>query len=698
MADIANIRSGWVLQLVQTGRTTTSLSFNLQLYCKSGYSLYIGTRECWIHGQQGWSNSISNDGNGAKTFHLMSATVTGLSPNTTYTIGGSFYMNATLSNVYYGWMEGSANFTTEALPTYWNDVNVLNPDGVQDYASGYFDLYTSENNSKRYDLTNEDGDMTHSQGTYFEVSNIRPYYGHYVLNYVTGHDSEPVSGTYRKIFDAANEVMTIQMKYRTYYRDINAWQPGNSAQNGLVFDYYIYDRGGNLVNSYPNSTNEVANTVTREYGYTGKINNIRPNITGAHYTTNNVTGNGAGEFTWTYNNENAIELYSAWNTYTVRYNANGGRGSMADTGATYNTAFNLRSNAFVKTGYTFLGWSTSSSATSATYSNGQSVNNLTTTHGGVVTLYAVWRMDALPSVSLSVNDIKPTSVTVTPTASGTLSYVKNLSVYYADMPIKVLSDGSVWTRVYYHDSQAGTVLWTSASEAKNTQTANKYSRMDLLGNNYFKGSDGKLELMLTYPTDFPNNYNRWKQTNNPCAIYTGTGEGTKVPGYEAIKVDWTGDSWGGLERNSSDANAINYTYVDGSVGFGNWWYAIAPANYYEGGMPGPSKVVYRQCELWARIPNAIGYTKSVSANSAVTLSEIEDETDWYFCTQTTNSIGVAYSSTQKATTPVDQAQARIKQNNTWHYGKTFIKNNGVWKKAKKIYIKQNGVWKLGKNK
>lgn len=78
------------------------------------------------------------------------------------------------------------------------------------------------------------------------------------------------------------------------------------------------------------------------------------------------------------------------NTYTVYYNANGGSGTTASSSHTYGTAKALTSNGFSRTGYTFLGWSTSSTATSATYSNGQSVSNLTSTHGGSVTLYAVW--------------------------------------------------------------------------------------------------------------------------------------------------------------------------------------------------------------------------------------------------------------------------------------------------------------------
>lgn len=394
-----------------------------------------------------------------------------------------------------------------------------------------------------------------------------------------------------------------------------------------------------------------------------------------------------------------VNLYAKWtvNTYTVAYNANGGQGSMSNTSATYGTAFNLRSNTFTRSGFTFKGWSTNANATSATYTNGQSVNNLTATHGATVTLYAVWTLNSLPSTSLTVNEILPTSVSITPTKNGKLYYVRNLPIYYSNMPIKVMSDGSVWARVYYHDSKGGTVLWSSASEAKNTQGTDKYSRLGELGNAAFKNSANKLELMLTYPTNSASGYNRWKQTNNPCDIYTGTGQGSFVPGYEAVHIDWSGSNWGGLERNSSDANAMNYCYIDGSVGFSNWWFAIAPAEKYEGGMPGPSDIAFRQCELWARIPSVTGQSVSATANTKITLTGLLDESDWYFCTETTNSTGVAYSTTTKVTTPVDQAKIRRKVDGQWKKGKTYYKKDGVWVKAKKIYIKVNGQWKVGSN-
>lgn len=82
-------------------------------------------------------------------------------------------------------------------------------------------------------------------------------------------------------------------------------------------------------------------------------------------------------------------------SYTLSYNANGGSGApSAQTGSNTATSpaytFTVSNTAPTRTGYTFLGWSTSSSATAASYSGGSSI---TVTSSGTTTLYAVWQIN-----------------------------------------------------------------------------------------------------------------------------------------------------------------------------------------------------------------------------------------------------------------------------------------------------------------
>lgn len=91
--------------------------------------------------------------------------------------------------------------------------------------------------------------------------------------------------------------------------------------------------------------------------------------------------------------DRVLVLYANWksNTYQVVYNANKGTGAMSPTTISYDSDGILRKNIFTRTGYTFLGWSTNPNATSAQYTDQQSVRNLTAANGGQIALYAVWQ-------------------------------------------------------------------------------------------------------------------------------------------------------------------------------------------------------------------------------------------------------------------------------------------------------------------
>ena len=73
------------------------------------------------------------------------------------------------------------------------------------------------------------------------------------------------------------------------------------------------------------------------------------------------------------------------NTVTVTFHSNDGTNSTATQSIYENIATALRANSFVRPHYTFLGWSTSSSATTATYTDKHEV-----TLNANLVLYAVW--------------------------------------------------------------------------------------------------------------------------------------------------------------------------------------------------------------------------------------------------------------------------------------------------------------------
>ena len=103
-----------------------------------------------------------------------------------------------------------------------------------------------------------------------------------------------------------------------------------------------------------------------------------------------------------------VNLYAVWqaNSYTIKFNKNGGTGSMSNLAMTYDTAKALTANAFQRVNYKFMGWATSVSATTATYSNKQSVSNLTATADATVNLYAVWKL-VLEVTSVTARQLYP---------------------------------------------------------------------------------------------------------------------------------------------------------------------------------------------------------------------------------------------------------------------------------------------------
>ena len=103
-----------------------------------------------------------------------------------------------------------------------------------------------------------------------------------------------------------------------------------------------------------------------------------PRITGYSPNKYSVTG-------YFPSNDISDTVYYYENTYVIAYNANGGSGAPANQTKAHFTPLKLSTKQPKRTGYTFLGWSTSSTATTAMYSPGD-----TYTNNGRVTLYAVW--------------------------------------------------------------------------------------------------------------------------------------------------------------------------------------------------------------------------------------------------------------------------------------------------------------------
>ena len=99
----------------------------------------------------------------------------------------------------------------------------------------------------------------------------------------------------------------------------------------------------------------------------------------------NLTDEAGGEY----------DLYAVWaaNAYVVKFNANGGEGTMGEQVFLYDEAKRLSPVDFDREGYGFAGWATAADG-EVVYADCQLVSNLTALAAGVYELFAVWTQGA----------------------------------------------------------------------------------------------------------------------------------------------------------------------------------------------------------------------------------------------------------------------------------------------------------------
>ena len=172
--------------------------------------------------------------------------------------------------------------------------------------------------------------------------------------------------------------------------------------------------------------------------------------------TQYYTSTGASARTWD-KNDASFTLHAQWTpiTYTVKFNANGGTGSMSNqTGIAYDSETTLTANAFTRTGYTFQGWATSAGG-EVVRADRAVHGNLSSTQNAIVDLYAVWQPKTY-TVSFSQSG--------TGYASGGQTANKT-ATYDADMPgsisLPTAANGYAFMGYYDNLDPLGTQYYTS---------------------------------------------------------------------------------------------------------------------------------------------------------------------------------------------------------------------------------------------
>ena len=214
---------------------------------------------------------------------------------------------------------------------------------------------------------------------------------HYSLTTTGSYDWQPYTGGSKTV-----ENLTQGQKYYLYVKD----SAGNISESVLTQTNEVADSNGNI-NSYvagwQGATATVEFTTDTDYYIQTKVgssdwseNSSEPGFASTTATTGETVyarlTDSTGQTSGTY------ASVTPKLKYVINYDGNGeDSGTMIQSIKVYGEDLELRSNKFSKTGYTFKGWSTTADG-SVSYTTNLS-EDLSSTYGDVITLYAVWEIN-----------------------------------------------------------------------------------------------------------------------------------------------------------------------------------------------------------------------------------------------------------------------------------------------------------------
>lgn len=263
---------------------------------------------------------------------------------------------------------------------------------------------------------------------------------------------------------------------------------------------YTVEYNPNKPSGASTSISGATNSSTHRYDIPSALTTNGFVLPGYTFASWNTAANGSGDAyqngepvkNLTHEQDATVTLYAQWtaNPYKVRYNANGGTGTMSDSAFVFDKAANLTANAFAKTGCKFTKWNTVANGTGTSYNDKQSVINMTTTRDAIINLYAQWTCMNVstdnPSKVYDGTALTCNGVTVTQPASGvsiTYSTTGNNGSFVTAVP--TVTDVEDSKTIYFKVSVTGYSDYTGSFEC-NIKPAN----MGDMGKDNSKPYDG----------------------------------------------------------------------------------------------------------------------------------------------------------------------------------------------------------------
>lgn len=203
----------------------------------------------------------------------------------------------------------------------------------------------------------------------------------YRPNVLTFHFYANVGDTYRSTPDEKTHNVTADEK-------ANKTEIALSV-NGEVMKYDQTLSGYGIVDSQRLS--KTGYTSTNKW-HANSVNGVLLNADNGVYTKTQDLAEAAGILQKLEDGDTDINLYADWsaNTYTVKFDSNGGTGKQVTQKMTYDKDATLTPVSYTRAKHSFLYWTENADGLGKKYTDKASVKNLTATANGTVTLYAQW--------------------------------------------------------------------------------------------------------------------------------------------------------------------------------------------------------------------------------------------------------------------------------------------------------------------
>ena len=259
-----------------------------------------------------------------------------------------------------------------------------------------------------------------------------------------------------KALNKGTAIIHVVNNYDGFEKDVKINVTADKVDNPTITYYYNTSKNDESYTQQveASKTFDLDKIKFKRRGYTFKGWNTVSNGSGATYKDGATIESGIDE---------NIRLYAIWeeNKYTLKFNANGGTGTMNDKkefNASENSIVKIPTNKYIKDGYKFVGWNTKADGTGMYFTdNGEiTFEQLTSIDVVVMTLYAQW---------------EKVNTDITFDASGGTVSIDSMKIpddgYYGELPIP-------------YKENAGFVNWSCKSDGTRVTYNSKVSCTELV--------------------------------------------------------------------------------------------------------------------------------------------------------------------------------------------------------------------------